>query len=291
MYLPSHTINELRTVPDIGFFHPQIVHFVIAFLFAGVILRVISLSRWKEAFFDPAARLLIVAGGLATLVAAKSGDDAHGPAERIPGARDAVVEHEELGERTRNLFLVVVALELGAMTLGTRPLRRGVTVAAAVVGLAGLWMLYETSEHGGQLVYAYAGGVGTRSGEPGDVGQLLLAGLYHQAQLDRRERRPDEAARLIEEMARRFPTDRDVKFLAAESLLLDRNDARGALTGLGAIAVPADTPRVRLRHGFLSADAYAALGLTDSARTVLNGMAEAFPTDQRVKDRLERLGR
>ena len=198
-------------VPSIGVFHPQVVHFVIAFLFAGVILRVISLFRWKEAFFDPAARLLVVAGAVATILAVKSGTDAHGPAERIPGARDAVAEHEELGERARNLFLVVAALELAALALGTRPIRRGATIAAAVAGLAGLWVLYETAEHGGELVYAYAGGVGTRSGEPEDVRRLLLAGLYQGAQVDRREHRPEEAARLIEEMVRRFPDDRDVK--------------------------------------------------------------------------------
>jgi uncharacterized membrane protein len=276
-------------MPDVGVFHPQVVHFVIAFLFAGVILRVVSFARWKEAFFDPAARWLVIAGSAASVIAVKSGTDAHGPAERIPGARDAVVEHEELGERTRNLFLVVAALELGALALGTRPARRWVTVAAAAGGLGGLWMLYETAEHGGELVYAYAGGVGTRSGEPEDVGRLLLAGLYHQAQLDRREHRADEAARLIEEMARRYPDSRDIRFLAAESQVLDRKDGRAALATLAAIAVPADSPRVRLRHDFLAADAYVALGLNDSARAMLSELSAVFPDDQRIKDRLERL--
>ena len=278
-------------MPNIGVFHPQIVHFVVAFLFAGVILRVVSLARWKEALFDPAARWLVVAGALASVAAAKAGTDAHGPAERVPGARDAVVEHEELGERTRNLFLVVAALEIGALALGTRPARRWVTIAAAIGGLGGLLVLYEAAEHGGELVYAYAGGVGVRSGEPEDVGRLLLAGLYHQSQLDRQEHRSEEAASLIEEMARRYPDDRDVRFLRLESLIMDRKDGRAALEGLAGIPVPVDTPRVRLRHGLLTADAYAALGLTDSARTVLAGLAEAFPNNQRVKDSLARLGR
>jgi uncharacterized membrane protein len=276
-------------MPNLGAFHPQIVHFVIAFLAAGVVLRLAWLFRWKQQFFDPAARLLVVAGALLAVVAVKSGVDAHGPAERVPGARDAVVEHEEWGERTRNLFLIVAALELGALALGTRPARRWVTMASALAGLGGVWVLYETGGHGGELVYSYAGGVGVRSGEPADVSRLLLAGLYHQAQLDRREQRPDESARLIEEMARRFPEDRDVQFLAIESLVLDRKDGRAALDRLAGIAVPLDTPRIRLRHGLLVADAYTTLDLSDSARTVLNDLAQDFPNDQRVKDRLGRL--
>src|SRR3990172_5506510 len=153
-------------MPNIAYWHPQVVHFVVALLFVGVALRLLSLTgRWS--FTGPAAATLIFLGTAAAVVAVKSGTDAHGPAERVPGARDAVVEHEELGERTRNLFLVVAALEIGALALGTRPARRWVTIAAAIGGFGGLLVLYEAAEHGGELVYAYAGGVGVRSGEPG----------------------------------------------------------------------------------------------------------------------------
>lgn len=276
-------------MPNLGALHPQVVHFVIAFLAAGVILRLAWLLRWKQEFFDPAARLLIVTGALLSVVAVKSGTDAHGPAERVPGARDAVVEHEEWGERTRNLFLVVAALELGALGLGARPARRWVTMASAAAGLAGLWALYETGEHGGELVYSYAGGVGLRSGNPADVTRLLIAGLYHQAQLDRREQRLEAAARLVEEMVRRFPDNRDVQLLAVESLVLDRKDGRAALDRLARISVPLDTPRVRLRHALLMADAYAAAGHPDSARAALEELARQFPNDQRITERLERL--
>jgi uncharacterized membrane protein len=276
-------------MPSLAAFHPQVVHFVIAFLAAGVVLRLAWLLRWKQEFFDPAARLLIVTGALLSVVAVKSGTDAHGPAERVPGARDAVVDHEEWGERTRNLFLVVAALELGALGMGARPGRRWLTTASALAGLAGLWALYETGAHGGELVYSYAGGVGLRSGDPTDVSRLLLAGLYHQAQLDRREQRLEESARLIEEMERRFPENRDVQFLAVESLILDRKDGRRALERLAAIPVPLDTPRVRLRHALLLADAYLAAGHPDSARAALAELARLFPADQRIMQRLQRL--
>ena len=137
--------------PDIGVFHPQIVHFVIALLMVGVVFRLISLTG-KAQFTGAAALTLILIGTGASVLAVKSGEDAHGPAERVPGARDAVGEHEEWGERTRNLFLVVAALELLALGLSDRR-RRAVLVASGVVGLGGMFVLYETAEHGGDLVY------------------------------------------------------------------------------------------------------------------------------------------
>src|SRR2546426_12629456 len=62
--------------------------------------------------------------------------------------------------------------------------------ASGVVGLMVAVSLYEAAEHGGDLVYGYAGGVGVRSGDPADVARLLVAGLYQQAMLDRRQGKP-----------------------------------------------------------------------------------------------------
>ena len=58
-------------------------------------------------------------------------------------------------------------------------------------------MVYETSEHGGELVYSYAGGLGIRTGDEKDIERLLLAGYYNQAMADRKAGRSDSAAQLI----------------------------------------------------------------------------------------------
>jgi predicted Zn-dependent protease len=163
--------------------------------------------------------------------------------------------------------------------------------ASALVGLGGLYAVYETGDHGGDVTYVYAGGVGIRSGDTADVGRLLLAGLYHQAMLDRREKRPAAAAELIEQMARRWPDDLTIRFMAAESRLVDRHDAPGALAALAAIQVAPDDSRSRLRRDFLLADAFVAAGQEDSARAVLQGLASDFPDNPRIKDRLDRLDR
>src|SRR6266513_4951971 len=132
-------------MPNLAFYHPQIVHFVLALLGAGVLLRWIALTgKWP--WTSPAAAALLLAGTLAAVTAVKSGTDAHGPVERIPGARAAVVEHEEWGERTRNVFLVVGALEIAALIPAAQRWRKGVHLASALVGLAGAFSLYEAGE-------------------------------------------------------------------------------------------------------------------------------------------------
>ncbi len=275
-------------MPNIAYWHPQLVHFVVALLFIGVLLRLISLSR-RVPFSGPAAATLILLGTAAAVVAVKSGTDAHGPVERIPGARDAVVEHEEAGERTRNVFLVVAALEIAALALGKRPQHRWVLLASGVIGVGGLAALYEAAGHGGELVYKYAGGVGIRYNDSTDVQRLLLAGLYQQAMQDRAAKRPQAAAQTLEQLALRFPGDPAVQLLRAESQVMDLKDGRAALASLAQLSLPSDNPLLQTRFGYIKTDAYVAAGFPDSARATLEALSRAFPDNQRIKQRLEQL--
>ena len=268
--------------------HPQIVHFVIALLFAGVVFRCIAVTG-RAAFTGPAATVLLLVGTLGAVLAAKSGTDAHGPVERVPGARAAVVAHEEWGERTRNIFLVVAALEIAALIPAAQPWRKGVHLASALVGLAGAFSLYEAGEHGGELVYAYAGGVGIRSGNPDDVGRLLVAGLYHQAMLERKAGRTAEAARLIGQLAQRYPDDTSARLLAIESLIVDQKDGRAALGALASFPVVLDSRFLRFRVGLLRADAFASAGMRDSAKAVLQAMSQEFASNRAVEERMAKL--
>jgi len=271
-----------------GSFHPQVVHFAIVLSMVGVVFRLLSLTG-RIAVAGPAASVLLLIGVAAVAAAAKSGIDAHGPVERVPGSRDAVVEHEEWGLRAKNVLLGVAALEILALFLARRGKARPAHILSSAVGLVGLFFLYEAAEHGGELVYSYAGGVGIRSGEPEDVGRLLLAGLYHQAQLDRKEGRSAEASRLIEEMARRFPDQFDVQLLSAESALLDAKDAEGTLAALDRIAVPQDSRRLVLRHGTLRADALVQAGRAQEAKSLLEELLTRYPDSTALKEKLSSL--
>jgi hypothetical protein len=232
--------------------------------------------------------VLIVAAG-AGVLSAKSGAQAHGPLERIPGVREAVEEHEEAGENARNALVVVGLIELAALALRKREkLQRGLHVASAVAGLVVAFFLFEAGEHGGALVYSYAGGPGLRSGDSADVRRLLVSGLYNEAMRDREAGRGEDAARLVDELVRRMPGDQATSFLAIESKLKDRKDAQGALTDLAAVQVPADQPFLAIRKGLLAAEALDALGQRDSATAVVGALAKQFPQSRMLQEALKK---
>ena len=281
-------------MPNLAQFHPQVVHFAVALLILGTGLRLLScfvLDRWR--WISHSATMLLLLGTISAVVSVKSGDDAHGPVERIPGARDLVIEHEEYGKSTRNVFLGVAIIELLALGLrrkeSTQKYARYAVYASCAGCLFGMVPLYEAAEHGGELVYSYGGGPGLRTGDPKDVERLLLAGLYNQSRVDRREKRFAQSQALMKEMVTRWPADTAIRFLWAESLLLDAKDNAGAIRVLDSISVADTDARNRARKATLKADAFIAMGNRDSARAVLTPVVAAFPANTRLKAKLDSL--
>src|SRR5439155_24011476 len=173
----------------------------------------------------------------------------------------------EWGTRAPNLSAGVGGIETAALLLprrGRLEKAGGALWGSAIVGLIGVFPLFEAADLGGDLVYSYAGGVGTRSGDTADVSRLYLAGLYQAAQQARTQHDSARAAELFGKLEREFPNDTNVRLLAIESLVRDRNDGRVALAALSRFPLPADDRRLQLRVGFLKADAYVAAGKPDS---------------------------
>ncbi|MGE0043103.1 MAG: DUF2231 domain-containing protein [Vicinamibacterales bacterium] len=275
-------------MPSLAAYHPQVVHFVVALLIVGVLFRLVSLTgRFK--FTSPAATTLILLGTLASVVAVQSGADAHGPVERVPGARPAVVEHEEWGERARNAFLLISVVELLALALGSRQHRYASAAAmtAAVAGLGGLFVVYEAAEHGGELVYGYAGGVGIRSGDPADVGNLVVAGVYHQAMQDRTAGNPDRSTEAVEWAAARYPDNVELQLMAIEWQTEVVKDPGTALARLDALRLPEPDVRLRVRAGILRANALLAQGNRSGALGVLQTLKAEYPTNQQIQRRID----
>lgn len=262
-------------MPEIGYFHPQLVHFAVALGVVGVLLRLVSLTG-KLTWTSAAARAILVAAAVVGFLTALSGRQAHGPVERIPGAAHAVEEHEDWGNRARNLLLVVGALELAGLAVGKRKAALAVNVASGLVGIGAVFALYEAGEHGGELVYEYAGGPGIRSGDTTDVTRLLIAGLHARAMADRAAGDREGAARLIDELVRRMPDDPGAVLSGIESQLKDKGDAAGAIVALRGMN-PGDDRRARFRRTLLLADAFKAAGSIDSARAVLEDFKKDNP--------------
>lgn len=278
-------------MPDLAAFHPQIVHFVVGLLLAGVAFRIVSLTRWFP-FTNQGATALLLTGAFAATAAVASGLDAHGPVERIPGARALVQEHEEDGETTRNIFLIVAAIEIAGLVFSRRANLRAARyarAASAAVGLAGCVFLYETAELGGRLVYSYGGGPGLRTGDPRDVERTYVAAAYNQAMLARQQGRGADAATLVDDIRRRLPDDLAVRLLHAESMLRDRKNYPAAMAALDSVTVPAGNSRDESQKAQLKASIYVAMGNRDSARAVLRSALSAQPQNFRIRARLDSL--
>jgi uncharacterized membrane protein len=274
--------------PDIGYFHPQIVHFVIAGLGLGILFRWLSVTgKWP--WTDRAATTLILLGTLASVFAVMSGTQTHELAERIPGVAAAVQAHEDAGHDVRNFFLVIAALEIAALIPALAKWRRWIIIASAVGCVWGAYDIFDAGQKGGVLVYSFAGGVGERSGDSVDVNFVVRSALYDRALLDRQQKNAGGASQEFEELARRFPNDAGIQLAAAQSLLEDKKDPAAAMAALGKIAVPPDTSRLFGRYQMARADAFVGLGQTDSARAILTAMAAKFPQSQRIKDKLAKL--
>jgi len=277
-------------MPNLAPFHPQIVHFVVGLLLVGVAFRLVSLTPWFK-FTNYGATSLLLIGAVAAWFAVKSGVAAHGPVERIPGARSLVQEHEEQGETTRNIFLGVALIEIVGWALSRRD-QYGryafwARAASGIVGVAGCVMLYEAAEHGGKLVYSYGGGPGLRTGDPADVERTYIAAAYNQAQLDRKNGKAAESAAIISDLSRRLPENNEMKLLLAESQLRDSRNPSAAMTTLDAVQAAPNDRFMASRKTQLKADIYLAMGQKDSARALLQQALAANPQNMRLKAKLD----
>jgi len=271
-------------VPDIAAWHPQIVHFVIALAFVGVGARIASLLPLgaRFSFAGPMATVLILFSATASYLAEESGDQAHPPAERVPGARTAVQEHEDAGKLAEKVLIGLALVEIAGLALAGKPkAAKGLRFASAAVGVVALATVFEAAEHGGMLVYNYAGNVGLRSGDTADVRHLLIAGLYHNSVRARAAGQKVEAARYVGELLLQMPNDTSVRFMGIESLIKDQDNPRGALAQLAAFTLP-ESSRLRTRHAMLTADAYVAAGVVDSARSTLEALKARVGSNPRA---------
>jgi uncharacterized membrane protein len=273
---------------SIGYYHPQIVHFVIAGLLLGILFRWVSLTG-KLAWTDRAATTLLVIGAIAAFFAVMSGTQTHELAERIPGVARAVQEHEDAGHDVRNLFLVIAAIEIIALVPGLLAFRKWLLLASAALCAWGAYEVYDVGRLGGDLVYSYAGGVGERSGDSTDVNNVVRAALYNRALLDREQKNSAAAAQDFAELATRFPGDQQVQLAYIGSLVQDKKDPAAALAALGKYPAPPDSSRMWGRWQMTRADVFEAAGQSDSARAALQALVKRFPNSQRLKARLEKL--
>ena len=137
--------------------HPLIVHFPIALLVAALVTDLLSVVLSRRPALRDAATWLYCAGAGTAIAAYLTGQNAADsillPAEVAP----LVDVHDNWAFRTTVFFTLLAAARVALPRFVT--LKAPAWWGALALALVGTGMLYETAEHGGQLVFEHGVGV------------------------------------------------------------------------------------------------------------------------------------
>ncbi len=157
--------------PSFEALHPAVVHFPIGLLLVAPVFLILGFL-WKKqrSALWLGALILILLGAVGTQSAVVTGEGTYDAVKKIytfsPEAHEAMEEHEELGELTRTVFVVLALLFLGGAIFWAnqhhwlrRPLSPRVSLVAmgifTAVYIGACLLLFRTAAHGGELVHKY----------------------------------------------------------------------------------------------------------------------------------------
>ena len=145
--------------------HPAIVHFPIVLILIGSVVAVaaVFLRRWHLPWL---AAGMLAAGAAGSVAATWSGEEeGELVAELSPTVEAILDEHEEWGERTRNIAIVAGLLGIAAASTSRFPkVARGLAAATALAAVGASYAVAETGHYGGLLVYHHGVGINTSAG-------------------------------------------------------------------------------------------------------------------------------
>lgn len=144
--------------------HPMLVHFPIALLVGAIGADLLGLLVRKWDWLPPATVALYVAGALSAVATYFTGTWAADAVSVPPAAEALLTEHSNLGWWTMWFFVVYAVIRLGShlwpMTRG----QIGIRALLFLVALGGGYLLYQTGDHGAEMVFRY--GLGVQGVEP-----------------------------------------------------------------------------------------------------------------------------
>jgi uncharacterized membrane protein len=146
--------------------HPAIVHFPIVLLLLGAPLAILSIF-WRRSGFPILVAAVLSLGAFGAIVATLTGEqDAEMVGEATGHADQVLDEHEEWGERARNIGIVAALLAMASAGLGFRwpSAGRPVAALAALVSVGAAFAVVQAGHYGGQLVYKNGVGVHAAAG-------------------------------------------------------------------------------------------------------------------------------
>ncbi|MFA6107870.1 MAG: DUF2231 domain-containing protein [Candidatus Latescibacterota bacterium] len=155
--------------------HPLIVHFPVALLVMAVFADALALAARRVTWLPSVATAIYVVGALGAWAAFLSGRQA-AEGVLIPTAANALLtDHEDWAERTVWFFALLSLVRL--VVQWRRPAApAAVRLGLLLAGLAGTFLVYQTGERGGQLVFQYGVGVAAVAAEEQGVHDHALHG-------------------------------------------------------------------------------------------------------------------
>ena len=140
--------------------HPLVIHFPIALLVAAAMTDLAGLLLRDRTSVRDAASLLYTAGAVCAVVAYFTGPHA-GETVLLPAMANALVnEHADWAFRATWFFVFFASIRL-ALSFIIRVSGYTATLVSFAAGFVGLYLLFETAERGGRLVFEH--GVGVRA--------------------------------------------------------------------------------------------------------------------------------
>lgn len=171
----NEILGSITSLPNL---HPALVHFPIALLLTAIGFDLACLLMRRQVWLDLAAAALYTLGALGAGAAYLAGRQAADSVGRVsPAAEVLMTQHSDWAFYTLLAFAGIATLRIGIAWWGRsqtviRVHRLRLLVLLAAVG--GQWLLFETADRGGALVYRHGVAVALPKIEPsmpGDEGR------------------------------------------------------------------------------------------------------------------------
>jgi len=138
-------------------FHPKIIHFPIAFLLVYLLLELLG-AIFKKEFFSKSAHLFLLFGVLGALAAVLTGNQAENAYEGWNKTTSAILDiHSMYANIT--LWFFTALLVLRTFLVLRKKFNNLFKYIFCILAIVGAYFIYQTGEHGGQMVFQH--GVGT----------------------------------------------------------------------------------------------------------------------------------
>jgi uncharacterized membrane protein len=138
--------------------HPLLVHFPIALLVIAALAHFVSLFIPEKWWDETKNTVLYTAGAICTGITYYSGTIAADSVFLPSEAQSVLSEHADWAEYLLWFFIIYALLRIAFHWFGLFE-KRSFKVITFITVLPGLFMIYETAEYGGKMVFGY--GVGT----------------------------------------------------------------------------------------------------------------------------------